>query len=75
MQLTIKEKLHQYVELGDERLLKIMLAVANEYTEDDAIDFTEADIKEFERRTQERKKGNSVSRSWEVAKQMISTSN
>src|SRR5476651_2668637 len=53
MQTTqIREKLHQYIESSDEKLLKLMFALAKEYNDEDDFDyeFTSEDIKIFDER-------------------------
>lgn len=49
---NIRQKLHQYVDKGDEMLLKLMYAVAREYNEEE-----EAFIAEMDRRTAEYESG------------------
>ncbi len=74
MQTTvIREKLHQYVDTSDEKLLKLMLALAEEYTEDDDFDyeFTAAEIKLLDERREDRLSGKSKMYSWEEAKDII----
>jgi hypothetical protein len=58
---NIRQKLHQYVDKGDEKLLKLLYAVAKEYTEDDDFEneFSEKEIKLFEERTAKRLSGKS----------------
>lgn len=63
--LDIRQKLHQYIDHGDERLLKMMLALAKEYNEDDAgYIFTDEDIKIFDERRDKRLKGESNTYNW-----------
>ena len=49
---TIKQQLHLYVDKGDEKLLRLMNALAKEYSEDDSFEFefTEDNIKLFDER-------------------------
>ncbi len=49
---SIREKLHQYIDGGDNKLLKLMYAVAREYNEDDDFEYklSEPDIALFEER-------------------------
>lgn len=68
---AIKEKLHDFVEHGDEKLLNMLYAVANEYNGGDDYIFTEKDIAEYERRTASRLKGESKVYSWQEAKRII----
>jgi hypothetical protein len=70
---SIRQKLHQYIDRGDEKLLKLMYAVAREYNEDDDFEyqFTEEEIKEFEERTAMRLRGESKTYSWKDAKEII----
>jgi hypothetical protein len=73
MQTTqIRETLHQYIDNSDEKLLKLMLALAKEYNEDDIeYEFTAEDIKEFDERTNKRLNGETKPYSWEEAKDII----
>jgi hypothetical protein len=74
MQTTqIRQKLHQYIDNSDEKLLKLMFALAKEYNEDDDYDyeFTAEDIKEFDERREKRLRGESSTYSWEEAKDII----
>jgi hypothetical protein len=74
MQTTeIREKLHQYVDTGEEKLLKLMLALAKEYNEEDDLEyeFTAEDIKEFDKRRENRLSGESAVYSWQEAKDII----
>jgi hypothetical protein len=75
MQTTqIRQKLHQYIDDSDERLLKLLFAVAKEYNEDDddfEYEFTAEDIKEFDKRREKRLSGESRTYSWEEAKDII----
>jgi hypothetical protein len=74
MQTTvIREKLHQYIDVSDEKLLKLMLALAEEYNEDDDFDyeFTAAEIKLLDQRREDRLSGKSKTYSWEEAKDII----
>ena len=64
----IKEKLLQFVEHADEKLLKMLYAVASEYSEEDDFIFTDADIKEFEKRRENRLSGISKTFEWQHAK-------
>jgi len=69
---TIREKLHQYIDSSDEKLIKMMFAMAKEYNEDDELDydFTE-DIKILDERRQKRLSGESSTHTWEEVKKSI----
>ena len=71
--LIIRQKLHQYIDNGDEKLLKLMYALAKEYNEDDDFEyeFTAEDIKELDKRRDKRLGGESKTYSWEEAKKII----
>ena len=74
MEVTnIRKKLQQYIDKGDEKLLKLMYAVAKEYSEDDDFeyDFTEEEIKVFEERKAKRLSGESKTYSWKDAKDIV----
>ena len=74
MQTTqIREKLHQYIDNSDEKLLKLMFALAKEYNEDDDFEyeFTADDIREFDDRREKRLSGESRTYSWDEAKDII----
>ena len=69
---TIREKLHEYIDSSDEKLIKMMFAMAKEYNEDDELDydFTE-DIKILDERRQKRLSGESSTHTWEEVKKSI----
>ena len=74
MEVTnIRQKLHQYVDKGDEKLLKLLYAIAKEYTDDDDFEyeFSDEEIKLFEERRAKRLSGESKTYSWEDAKAII----
>jgi len=66
----MKEKLHSLIENGDDKLVKMLYAVAKEYGEDDYV-FTEEDITEFETRSMNITKGTGKAYSWDEAKKII----
>lgn len=70
---VIRQKLHQYVDRGDEKLLKLMYAVAKEYTDEDDFEyvFSEKEIQLFEDRRARRLSGESKTCSWPEAKDII----
>ena len=70
---NIRQKLHQYIDKGDEKLLKLMYAIAKEYTEDDDFEyeFSDEEIKQFEERRTKRLSGESKTYSWQDAKAII----
>ena len=72
-QASMRQKLHQYIDKGDDKLLKLMYAVAREYNEDDDIEyqFTDEEIKLFEERRAKRLSGESKTYSWKEAKEII----
>ncbi len=74
---NIRQKLHQYVDKGDEKLLKLMYAVAKEYTGEDDFEyeFNDEEIKFFEDRRGKRLSGESKTYSWEEAKNIITGKN
>ena len=71
--IAIRQQLHQYIDSSDEKLLKLMLALAKEYNEDDDFEykFTAEDIKEFDDRREKRLSGESRIYNWQEAKDMI----
>lgn len=71
--VNIRQKLHQYIDKGDDKLLKLMYAVAKEYNEDDDFEyqFTDEEIKLFEERTARRLSGESKTYNWNDAKAII----
>lgn len=70
---AIKEELHYFIENGDDKLLKMMYAIAKEYTDDDDRHdvFSEAEIEEFDRRSADMDNGVTKIYSWEEAKKII----
>ena len=65
--MLIKEKLHQYIDESDDKLLKIMYAIAKEYNDvDNAFEIALLDA-----RRNSRLNGHSKLHSWAEAKQMI----
>jgi hypothetical protein len=70
--ISIRQKLHQYIDNSDEKLLKLMFALAKEYNDDDLeYEFTAEDIKIFDERREKRLKGESSVLSWKEAKDII----
>lgn len=71
--ISIRQKLHQYIDQGDDKLLKLMYALAKEYNEDDdsAYEFSEEEVKRFDERRSKRLSGESRTYSWQEAKEMI----
>lgn len=74
--MNIKERLYQYIDKGDEKLLNLMYAVACEYNnEEDVYELTEEEIKELHERRKKRISGSSKTYNWEQAKKIISRKN
>jgi hypothetical protein len=69
----MRQKLHQYVDTGDEKLLKLMLALAKEYTDEDDFeyDFTAEDIEVLDKYREKRLNGENKTYSWEDARNII----
>lgn len=70
----IREKLHNYVNNSDEKLLKLLYALAKEYNDEDSFEyeFSQEDIEDFEQRKAKRISGESKTYSWKEAKEIIS---
>ena len=70
---SIREKLHDYVDKGDPKLLKLMYAMAKEYNDEDDFEyeFTDEEIRIFEQRKAKRISGESKTFSWGEAKRII----
>jgi len=71
--ISIRQKLHQYIDNSDEKLLKLMFVLAKEYNDDNDFEyeFTTEDIKVFDERREKRLKGESNIYRWEEAKSII----
>ena len=68
---VIRQKLHHYIDNSDEKLIKMMFAMAKEYNEDEVDeDFTE-DIHILDQRRQKRLNGESTTHTWEEVKKSI----
>ena len=69
---SIRQKLHQYIDKGDEKLLKLMYAVAKEYNDEDDFEyeFSEEEINLFEERRAKRFTCKSKTYSWQEAQNM-----
>lgn len=69
----IRDRLHQYIDDGDDKLLKLMYAIAKEYNDDDDNEYTMSpeEIAEMDRRRNNRLNGSSKTYSWDTAKEMI----
>lgn len=70
---SIRQKLHQYIDKGDDKLLKLMYAIAREYNEDDDFEyeFSAEEIRLFEERSAKRLSGESKTYNWKDAKAII----
>ena len=70
---NIRQRLHQYVDNGDEKLLKLLYALAKEYNDEDDFEyeFSQQELQEIELRRAKRISGESKSYSWKEAKEMI----
>jgi hypothetical protein len=69
----IREKLHEYVNNSDEKLLKLLYVLAKEYNDEDDFEyeFSETELDDFEKRRSKRISGESKTYSWKEAKEMI----
>ena len=70
----IREKLHNYVNNSDEKLLKLLYALATEYNDEDSFEyeFSQEDIEDFEQRKAKRISGESKTYNWKEARETIS---
>ncbi len=70
---NIRQKLHQYIDKSDDKLLNLMYVLAKEYNDDHdtEYEFTENEIAVFEERRAKRLSGESKTYSREEAKEMI----
>lgn len=70
----IKQKLQQYIDTGDEKLLKLMYAIAREYNDDEKeYELNDAEMQMLEERWENYKSGKSKSYTWEEAKAIITS--
>jgi len=74
---NIRQRLHQFIDKGDDKLLKLMYAVAKEYTGEDDFEyeFSDEEIKILEDRRAKRLSGESKTYSWQEAKDFITGKN
>ena len=70
---NIRQRLHQYVDNGDEKLLKLLYALAKEYNDEDDFEyeFSQQELQEIELRRAKRISGESKTYRWKEAKEMI----
>ena len=69
---AIRQQLQEYVDSGDDKLLKLMLALAREYNDEELeYEFTDEEIKLFDERRAKRLSGESKVYSWEEAEKII----
>jgi len=73
--ISIREELHDYIEKGDEKLLRLMYALAKEYNEDINADLElhEDDLSQIEQRRAKRLSGESKLYDWRKAKELITS--
>jgi phosphoribosylanthranilate isomerase len=71
--VSIRKHLHDYVDNGDEKLLRLMYALAREYNDEDDFEneLSEADIKMFDKRRTKRLNGESKTYNWQQAKKIV----
>ncbi len=71
--VSIRKHLHDYVDNGDEKLLRLMYALAREYNDEDDFEneLSEADIKMFDKRRTKRLNGESKIYNWQQAKKIV----
>jgi hypothetical protein len=69
----IREKLHEYVNNSDEKLLKLLYALAKEYNDEDdyEYEFSREELEDFEKRRAKRISGESKTYSWKEAREII----
>ena len=69
----MREKLHEYVNSGDERLLKMLYAIAREYNEESEREyqFSAEELALLEEQSESYWRGDSKAYNWETVKQMI----
>lgn len=74
---NIRQKLYQFVDKGDDKLLKLMYALAKEYTGEDDFEyeFSDEEIKSLEDRRAKRLSGESKTYNWQEAKDIITDKN
>jgi len=68
----IKEELYQYIETGDQKLLKMLHAVAKEYATDD-VEVSEMQLHELDRRLEKYANGEMNFSSWDDVKERVRT--
>ncbi len=74
---TLKKKIHKYIDSTDERILHVVYTILEEHIklkEEEDHQLSDSDIKEFDRRWENYKKGSSKTFSLEEAKKEISLS-
>ena len=71
--ISIRQRLHQYIDKSDDKLLKLMYALIREYNEEGDLEyeFTAEEIQLFDERREKRLTGESKTYSWEDAKEII----
>ncbi len=69
----IRKELQEYIDKGDEKLLRLLYTLAREYNEDDnfGLELHEEDINQFEKRRTKRLSGESKTYNWQEAKEII----
>jgi hypothetical protein len=69
---SLKEKLQEYINTGDDKLLKLLYAVAKEYTHnEDEYELTDDQIAELDLRRERSFSGASKGYSWTEARKVI----
>lgn len=73
---AIRQKLHQYVDHSDDKILKLMYALVREYydepvDEDFNYEFTDEELQVLKERSAAREYGKSKTHSWEAAQKII----
>ena len=71
---NIRHQLHRYVDQGDEKLVKLLYALAKEYNSDMGFEFTSDDIQQFEARSTSRLKEDSKTYTVKEARDTITGS-